>query len=145
MIAPEHIIARLAEQLKPTTLVAVDGAGAMSAAFDQMNFSRRAFVVPGQEEAAPNTTGTISLVQRVRAGFTVFVGFAVTDAIGARALDDAFAVREAIKTVLVGWLPDSEQDSSPMEYAGSAVADIDPAAAFLVYAVNFSTTYYVRA
>lgn len=145
MITPDKIIARLAEMQSDGILMAVDGAGAMSAAFDQLNFSRRAFVVPGQEQADANTTGTISLVQKVRAGFTIFVGFSVNDALGAKALDEAHAVREAIKSKLVGWVPDDEQDCTPMEYGGSSVADIDPEAAFLVYAVNFTTTYYVRA
>ena len=145
MITPEQIIARLAELQADGTLSAVDGAGAMSAAFDQLNFSRRAFVIPGQEQVDANSTGTQSVVQRVRSGFTVFVGFAVTDAIGAKALDDAHPTREAIKAKLVGWLPDGEQVCSPIEYAGSQVADIDPEAAFLVYAVNFVFTNYVRA
>lgn len=143
MITPEQFQDRLRTQLCPGTLNSVEGAAELAAAFDQVSVDRMAFVVPGNEDAEPSTTGTIETRQRIRATMTVFFMVAASgDATGGKALNAAHLVREAIKTALIGWHPDGEP--SPVQYGGSAVADFDPRAGFLAYAVNFTTTYYVR-
>ncbi len=139
----ESVKARLETQLVPATLDAVGGAAALKAAFDQVKSGKEAFVVPGGEAADPNTTGTIQILQRVATTVCVFLMLAVNDGTGDQALDEAEQLRDDIKVALIGL--EIAGTSSPLLYAGCAVADFDPEAGFLTYAINFSTTYYVRA
>jgi hypothetical protein len=128
--------------LVPTKLDAVGGAAALKAAFDQVKSGKEAFVVPGGELPQPNTTGTIEIRQPTASTISVFLMLAVTDGTGNQALDEAEALRDDIKAALVGL--QIAGTSSPLLYAGCLIADFDPEAGFLVYAVNFSTTYNVK-
>jgi hypothetical protein len=143
MIAPQTVIDRLkTDVVAAGTLRSVGGAGDLAVATEQMNISKCAFVVPGGEKAEQNVTGSFYLSQRVAAAFTVFFGVAFNDATGAKALDQVFPIREAIKASLVGWLPEGEDD--PVQYSDGAIADIDPKAGFIVYAVTFFNRYELR-
>ena len=142
MISPDDIIARLKAALPAGTLRNIGGAGDMASAFDQVNISKLGFVVPAGETALPNSAATQLTVQKVTSSFTVFTFFSKTDATGAKALNDVVAVREALKSALVGWFPDGENE--PVQYRDATMVQIDPKTGFLVYAQTFFNSYQLR-
>ncbi len=122
----------------------VGGAGDFASAAEQLKTTRSLFVMPPVEKAQPNSTGTQVIRQRSVAFARVVAGFIVRSATKADQSGDVDAVREALKTALIGWTPDASTHE-PMNFVGWNALAAGKDGTTVFYACDFTTAYYLRA
>ena len=107
------IIARL--QAQATGFVVIAGAADLDAAIDSSPTPPAAYVIPLAEQAtASDITPVVS--QRVVSAFGIVIVVAnVRDVAGAAAAADLVSRRAAVRTALLGWVPDAAT-GEPIEF-----------------------------
>ena len=142
MISAQDIINLLSVDFAGGTLSAVEGAGALPAAWDQVRASRTAFVLPPGEVADRQDAGTGDLRQRSHVSVQIIVVFTGIDATGVDQSGDMDAAREGIKNALLGQVVGDLAD--PFELSKCGTLDVDLPGASLAYTMEFSSSYYIR-
>jgi hypothetical protein len=116
------IIARLKEQL--SGLKSIGASADLDAAVAGMAAMPAAFVLPLAESASGNDM-LGSTEQRITQSFGVVqVLYNRRDALGAAALSDLAALRLALRTALVGWVPD-DATGEPVLFTGGRLLRLD--------------------
>lgn len=142
MISADDIIAVLKDGYAGGTLAAVEGAGAMPNALDQVQVSRTAFVMPPGEKAIENDAGTGVIRQKVNVDFLILVVFTGISAAADDQSGEMDAAREGIKDALLGKLLGDMKD--PITLISCGVLEVDATAGTLIYSLLFSTGYHIR-
>jgi hypothetical protein len=114
------IITRLQAQL--TGFAAIAGSASVDQAIETAPNTPAAYVVPLAETAEPSPLIGV-LVQRLTQEFCVVLVIAnLRDATGAAAAVDLAAKRQALRAVLLGWVPDAATGEA-VEFVGGALLD----------------------
>jgi|GEM_PF-4635844 len=142
MISADDIIGVLKNGYAGGTLNAVEGAGTMPEAYDQVRVSKTAFVMPPGEHAIPNDAGTGVIRQKSIVAFQVLVVFKNIGPTGADQTKEIDLTREGIKNALLGLLIADMTD--PIQLISAGTADVNTAKGALLYALEFSTGYHIR-
>ncbi len=142
MLSAQDIIGELQSNRDTLNYGACAGAGALPAMVDQLRVTKSIFVLPPTETVEKSTTGTQVVRQRSTVRIQLLLGFIIRTATGIDQSGDVDALREAIKTVLVGWTP-NDSIYLPLQLVSFEYSTAKGAVVF--YELNFFTTYYVRA
>lgn len=144
MLAATDIIAYLQQNAAAIGYGKLSGAGEIPAAADQLKKTKSIFVMPPTETAEKSTTGTQVVRQRSTVLIPIVLGFIIRNAQGIDLSGDVDSLREAIKTVMIGWVFDPSL-YEPVQLKSFAFLRASPDGMNVFYMLIFFTQYYVRA
>jgi len=122
-------------------LKSVDGAAGLASASANLKQSPAAFVVPLNDRASGNRTGTMVVHQNNTTRFAVIVAVQnLRDPRGDKARDDLRALRQDILNTLHGWVPGDA--FNPVEYGGGRMLKLTNQV--LWWQDEFLTSHFIR-
>ncbi|SFK92114.1 hypothetical protein SAMN05216302_102115 [Nitrosomonas aestuarii] len=122
-------------------LRSVDGAAGLASASSNIKQPPVAFVVPLNDRASANATGTMVTRQNNTTRFAVIVAVQnLRDPRGDRARDDLRILRQDIMALLHGWTPNEAFD--PIQYSGGRMLKLTNQV--LWWQDEFSTSHIIR-
>lgn len=138
-MTPASIILRLREQCPELRLVG--GAAQLESAIEALTATPAAFVLPARESATESPFMDQTVQQEVLAEFAVVIAAAnLADDEGAAARESLQAVRDSVRTALLGWTPDDAM--SGCEFVSGELAQFKDS--LLWWTDSYSTTFLLR-